>query len=41
MALAIDIINGRGLSNKACRLVTVKEELGNAVLAVHFTVKAF
>ena len=38
MALAIDITDGRGLRN--AQLVTVKEEQGNAVFAVHFEVKA-
>ena len=42
MALAIDITDGRGLSNEARpALVTVEEEQGNAVFAVHFAVKAF
>ena len=36
MALAINITDGRDLNNKA---VTAKEEQGNAVLAIHFTVK--
>ena len=36
MALGIDIIDGRGLSNEAHREL----EQGNAVFAVHFTVKA-
>ena len=36
MALAIDITDGCGLSNE----VTVEEEQGNAVFAVHFAVKA-
>ena len=39
MALAINIIDGRDLSNEV-RLVTVEEEQGNAVFAVHFAVKA-
>ena len=38
MALAIDITNGRGLSNEARRLATFEEEQGSAVFAVHFTV---
>ena len=38
MALAIDIIDGRGLRNAS--LVTVEEEQGDAVFAVHFAVKA-
>ena len=39
MTVAIDITDGRGLNNEASReLVTTKEEQGNAVLAVHFTV---
>ena len=37
MALAIDIIDERGLSNE----VTVEEEQGNAVYAINFAVKAF
>ena len=41
MVLAIDIINGRGLSNEARHYnITVKEEQGNAVYAVNFAVKA-
>ena len=41
MALAIDTIDGRGLSNEACReLLHAKEEQGNAVFAVYYTVKA-
>ena len=42
MALAIDITDGRGLSNEArsASLVTVEEEQGNAVYAVNFIVKA-
>ena len=39
MALAIDTIDGRDLSNEACcELRTFKEEQGNAVFAVLFTV---
>ena len=42
MVFAIDITYGCGLSNKVCYvLATVEEEQGNAVFAVHFTVKAF
>ena len=33
MALAIDITDGRGLSNEACCEFTVEKEQGNAVLA--------
>ena len=40
MIIAINIIDGHGLSNGGQSLVTAKEEQGNAVLAVHFTVKA-
>ena len=40
MALAIDTVDGRGLSNEAHQCVTSKEEQGNAVFAVHYTVKA-
>ena len=41
MALAIDTIDGWGLSNRTCHeLRTAKEEQGNAVFAIHFTVKA-
>ena len=39
MALAINITNECGLSNLSMSLVTVKEEQGNAVFAVHFAVK--
>ena len=41
MALAIDIADGCGLSNESVLLVTVEEEQGIAVFAVHFTVKLF
>ena len=37
MALAIDTVDGLGLSNEV-RRVTSKEEQGNAVFAVHYTV---
>ena len=42
MALAMDIIDGRGFTNEArCVLLISKEEQGNALhIAVHFTVKA-
>ena len=41
MVLAIDITDGRGLSKESHRrLVTVEEDQGNAVFAVHFAVKA-
>ena len=40
MILAVDNINEHGLSNEA-HLNTVREEQGNAVLAIHFTVKPF
>ena len=41
MALAINITDEHGLSNEVCcLLVTVKEELGYAVFAIHFIVKA-
>ena len=40
MALAINIIDGRDLSNEACHALLPKEEQGNSVFAVHFTVKA-
>ena len=33
MALAIDITDGRGLSNEARRELLLKKEQGNAVLA--------
>ena len=37
MTLAIDITDGRDLSNKAhCELRTAEEEQGNAVLVIHF-----
>ena len=38
MALAIDITDGRGLSNEACRELLLKKEQGNAVLAFLFAV---
>ena len=38
MALAINMTNGRGLSNKACRELLLKKEQGNAVLAFLFAV---
>ena len=38
MALAIDISDGRGLSNKACHELLLKKEQGNAVLAFLFAV---
>ena len=37
--LAIDITDGHGLSNKARHEFLPKEEQGNTVFAVHFTVK--
>ena len=40
MALAIDITDGRGLSNGSASLVTIEEEQGSTVFAVHFAVKA-
>ena len=40
MALAIDTVDGRGLNNEVRRELLPKElEQGNAVFAVHFTVK--
>ena len=39
MALAINITDGCGLSNESASLVTVEEEQGIAVFAIHFTVK--
>ena len=36
MALAINVTNGCGLSNGSALLVTIKEEQGNAVFAIHF-----
>ena len=38
MALAIDITDGRGLSNEARRELLLKKEQGNAVLAFLFAV---
>ena len=38
MAIAIDTIDGWGLSNKACRELLAKKSKGNAVFAIHFTV---
>ena len=38
MALAIDMIDGHGLSNEAHRELLLKREQGNAVLAFLFTV---
>ena len=39
--LLIDTVDGRGLSNdRSASCVTSKEEQGNAVFAVHYTVKA-
>ena len=38
MALAIDITDGRGLSNEARRKLLLKKEQGNAVLAFLFAV---
>ena len=38
MALAIDITDGRGLSNEARRELLLKKEQGNAVLAFLFEV---
>ena len=39
--VAINITDGRGLSNEARGyIVTVEEEQGNAVFAIHFVVKA-
>ena len=38
MALAIDITNGRGLSNEAHRQLLLKKKQGNAVLAFLFAV---
>ena len=41
MALAIDTVDGRGLSNEAHRvLLPKKSKQDNAVFAVHYTVKA-
>ena len=41
MALAIDTIDGRGLSNKACRkLLPYIEEQDNTVFVIHYTVIA-
>ena len=38
MALAIDITDGRGLSNEARRELLLKKEQGNVVLALLFAV---
>ena len=38
MTLAIDITDGRGLSNEARRELLLKKEQGNAVLAFLFAV---
>ena len=38
MALAIDITDGRGLSNEARRELLLKKEQGNAILAFLFAV---
>ena len=40
MAFAIDITDGRGLNKQSVSLVTVEEEQGDAVFAVHSAVKA-
>ena len=40
MALAIDITDGRGLSNEARCELLLKKEQGNAVLAFLFTVNS-
>ena len=40
MTLAIDITDGRGLSNEGASRVSVEEEQGNAVVAIHFIVNA-
>ena len=40
MALAIDITDGRGLSNEAHHELLLKKEQGNAVLAFLFTVNS-
>ena len=40
MALAIDTIDGRGLSNIAHRELLPQEEPGNAVFVVYYMVKA-
>ena len=41
MAFAIDITDGRGLSDAgSASLVTVEEEQGNVVYAINFAVKA-
>ena len=40
MALAIDITDGRGLSNEVCRELLLKTEQGNAVLAFLFAVNS-
>ena len=40
MALAIDITDGRGLSNEACHELLLKKDQGNAVLAFPFAVNA-
>ena len=40
MALAIDITDGRGLSNEARHELLLKNEQGNAVLAFHFVVNS-
>ena len=39
MALAIDTVDGQGLNNEACCELLPKEEQGNAVFAVYYTVK--
>ena len=41
MALAVDITDRHGLIVTNVLLVTAKEEQGNAVSAIHFTVKPF
>ena len=41
MALAIDTVDGRGLSNEAHRVLLLKKcKVMNAVFAVHYTIKA-
>ena len=41
MALAIDTVDGRGLSNEARRVLLLKKsKVCNAVFAVHHTLKA-
>ena len=41
MALAIDITDGYGLSNKVlCELLVMKSKVRNAIFAIYFAIKA-